>query len=137
MNLASYIETETAAFIIAACLYELVAAAPLWWPTFIALRRRPQLPRRLLFVGVVAGLSYGIIFLSYFLLGFPAEIYSLFVAPSLQQMGHSPSKLVVTVAQYVEQYGWFAMPPLLLVLTFALTNKLAKRWHRICDGLHG
>ena len=137
MNLASDIETDTAALTIAVCLYELVACAPLWWPTFIALRRRPQLPRRLLFVGVVAGLSYGTVVPFYFLLAFPAGIYSLFVAPSLQQMGHSYSKLVVVVAQHVEQYGWLALPPLLLVLTFELTRQLAKRWPRICDGLHG
>jgi len=137
MNLSSDLQADSAALTIAACLYILVTWAPLWWPTFIALRRRPQFPRRLLFVGVVAGLSYGTIVLFFFLLALPAGVYSLFVAPSLQQMGHSYSGVVVVITQHVEQYGWLALPPLLLVLTFTLTHQLAKRWPGICGGLHG
>ena len=137
MNLSPDLEADTAALTIAACLYILVTWVPLWWPTFIALRRRPSLPRRLLFVGIVAGLSYGIVFLFLFALALPAGIYSLFVAPSLQQVGHPYGALIVSVTQYIEQYGWLALPPVLLVLTFILTHKLAKFWSRICEGLRG
>jgi len=137
MNLSSDPETDSAALTIAACVYILVTWTPLWWSAFIALRRRPNLPRRLLFVGVVAGLSYGIVFLFLFALALPAGIYSLFVAPSLQQVGHPYGALIVSITQYIEQYGWLALPPVLLVLTFTLTHKLAKLWSRICAGLSG
>lgn len=122
---------------IAMWFYIFLAWAPLWWPALIALRSRPKLPRQLLFVGVVAALSYGIVFLPLCALVLPAGIYSLFVAPGLQQMAHPYGAPIVSITQYIEQYGWLVLPPALLVFTFILTHKLAKFWSRICESFRG
>jgi len=115
--------------------YILVTLIPLLYPTYVSFRTRQFLPRRLLFVGIVAALSYGIE--SFFLLaiGLPLEAYAVFVAPPLESSGHPYGYSLVSIAEFIKHWGWLFLPIPPAVVSVVLTRYLVTRWARIVEPL--
>lgn len=127
-----------AAMIVAVGLtYFLMSWAPVWWPAMVAYRGGRLMPRRFLFVVVVACLSYGIFSFLLFALFFLAEMYAMFVAPQLDRLGYPAGRPVLAVIRFLEHYWWLVLPPLLFAATFFITRKLSSRWEKICVALEG
>jgi hypothetical protein len=118
-------------------VYFLMSWAPIWWPALAAYRGERSMPRRLLFVFAIACSSYGVFAFLFFALTLPAEMYAVFVAPQMEQLGHPASRPLLTVLRFLEQYWWLALPPVLFGTTFFITRKLSKRWVHICAALDG
>src|SRR6185312_1841672 len=129
---------QMAAMLIAlAIVYFLISWAPIWWPALAAYRSGHSMPRRFLFVVVIACMSYGAFAFLYFALTFPAQAYALFIAPQLEQLGHPTGRSLLVVLRFLEQYWWLGLPPVLFGTTFFFTRKLSKRWLQICAALDG
>lgn len=129
---------QMAAMLIAlGVVYFLMSWAPIWWPALAAYRRERSMPRRLLFVVVIACLSYGVFAFLFFALAVPAEMYAIFVAPQLEQLGHPAGRTLLTMLRFLEQYWWLGLPPVLFGTTFFITRKLSSRWVHICATLDG
>lgn len=115
-----------------ALAYFLFSFAPILWPAFRAFRRRTRLSRPWLFTGVVGALVYGMFWFFLCALVIPAEVYTIFIAPQLQEAGLPYGDAFVRVADLVGKYWWLGLPPLQLVSTVLVTRKLAAKWDRLC-----
>ena len=115
-----------------ALAYFLFSFAPVLWPAFRAFRRKGRLSKPWLFTGVVGALVYGIFWFLLCALMIPAEMYTVFIAPQLQEAGLPYGEALVRVAGLVGRYWWLGLPPLLLVSTVVVTRKLAAKWDRLC-----
>lgn len=125
---------KLAAFmVLLAVAYGLLSFSPLWWPAIVAWRSRPLLPRRGLFVGVVAALVYGVFSFLAFAILLPVEVYGIFVAPQLELSGVAVGAPLLRVTGFVTDYWWLLIPPTQLVLTWYVTRKLKARWAHICS----
>lgn len=115
--------------------YLLVALAPLLWPAFRAFRRSRRLERPWLFTFTVAALTYGFVYLIVAIVAIPVQAYVVFVAPQLQEAGHSYGSWLVAAASFVDQWWWPLLPLAVLAATIWLTRKLAAKWSGICSAL--
>jgi hypothetical protein len=116
--------------------YMLCVLAPALYAALVVLRRRPVLPRRLLFVLVVASLCYGLLFLFSFALELPATAFAVYIAPQLQAAGYYSGQPFTIIAGFLAENWWFALGPTLLFLAVAITRYLARRWGGIVAALH-
>jgi len=112
--------------------YFLFAFAPVLWPAFRAFGRKGRLPRPWLFTLVVGALVYGMFWFLLCALMIPAEMYSVFIAPQLQEAGLPHGEALVRVADLAGKYWWLGLPPLQLLSTVLVTRKLAAKWDRLC-----
>jgi hypothetical protein len=117
-------------------LYILLALLPLLYPGYISFRARPVLPRRLLFVGVVAALSYGIETFFLVAIALPLEAYAVFIVPSLESSGHAYGYWLVSIARFIKHWGWLLLPILPVIASVVLTRYLMNRWPRITESLY-
>jgi len=124
-----------AMLVLVALVYLLLSLAPVLWPAWRAFRRRDRLPRPFLFVGVVTGLSYGVMSFYVFTFAVPVETYTVFIAPQLQEAGIPHGEALVRMSNWVTDYWWVPSPLMLLAATVWLTAWLARRWDRVCDAL--
>lgn len=115
-----------------ALAYVLFSFAPVLWPAYRAFRRKTRLSKPWLFTGVVGALVYGIFWFLLCALMIPAEAYTVFIAPQLQEAGLPYGKAFVSVADFIGNYWWLGLPPLQFVSTVMVTRKLAARWERLC-----
>lgn len=115
-----------------AIAYVLVSFAPVLWPAIIAWRTRPSLPRRWLFVGVVAALVYGVFSFLAFAIILPIEAYGIFVAPQLEESGVASGSSLLRASGFAAEYWWLIVPPLQLALTWYVTQRLKTQWTHIC-----
>ena len=113
--------------------YVLLSFAPLWWPAIVAWRARPALPRRWLFICVVAALVYGVFTFLAFAIILPVEAYSIFVAPQLEDAGIAPGVAVIRVFRFVTDFWWLLIPPTQLLLIWYITRQLQAKWAHICS----
>jgi hypothetical protein len=117
-------------------LYIVLALLPLLYPGYVSFRTRPSLPRRLLFVGVIAALSYGIETFFLVAITLPLEAYAVFIAPPLESSGYSYGRWLVFLAQFIRGWGWLllSIPP--AIASVVLTRYLVTRWARILESLY-
>ena len=113
----------------------LMSWSPLIWPAFRAFRGTPRLPRPWLFSLVVAALVYGILAFAVTALLIPADAYTVFIAPQLQEMGMPVGRPLVGVIRLISMWWWIAMPPVFFGITFLVTRELAKKWPKICSAM--
>jgi hypothetical protein len=116
-------------------LYSLLALLPLLYPGYVSFRKRPRLPRRLLFVGVIAALSYGIETFFLVAITLPLEAYAVFIAPPLESSGHPYGYWLVSIARFIKHWGWLLLPILPAIASVVLTRYLMNRWPRITESL--
>ena len=116
-------------------LYILLAFLPLLYPSYVLFRTRPFLPRRLLFVAIVAALSYGIETFFLVAIALPLEAYAVFIAPPLASSGYPYARWLVLVARFIRGWGWLllSIPP--AIASVVLTRYLVTRWARILESL--
>lgn len=115
-----------------ALAYFLFSFAPILWPAFRAFRRKSRLSSPWLFTGVVGALVYGMFWFLLCALMIPAEVYTVFIAPQLQEAGLPYGEAFVRVADFIGNYWWLGLPPLQLIFTVLVTRKLTARWDRLC-----
>ena len=117
-----------ATMLLIAVAYTLLAFAPVWWPAIVVHRSKPPMPRRLLFVLVVAALVYGAFSFLAFAIILPVELYGIFVAPQLEQSGVAAGTNVLRVSGFLVRYWWLLVPPAQLLLTWYVTKRVGERW---------
>lgn len=115
-----------------ALAYALLSFAPVWWPAIVARRARPTLPRRWLFVGVVAALVYGVFSFLAFAFLLPIEVYGIYIAPQLEEAGIANGSSLLQISGFFAEYWWVLVPPTQLVLTWYVTKSVKARWAHIC-----
>ena len=115
-----------------AAAYILLSLVPILWPAFLARRAGPQMPRRALFVSVVAALVYGAFSFLAFAVILPVEVYRIFVAPQLAEAGVAHGAPALSVTGFIREYWWLLIPAAQLVLTWHITKHLMERWPHIC-----
>jgi len=113
----------------------LMSWSPLIWPAFRAFRGAPRLPRPWLFSFVVAALVYGTFAFAITAVLIPADAYTIFIAPQLQEMGMPTGRLLVGTVRFISMWWWISLPPAFFGLTFVLTRELAKKWPGICSAI--
>nr|AAK01324.1 unknown [uncultured bacterium HB1-14] len=123
--------------ILAAIIWWLLSLAPVVYSSYVVVRKNPALPRRLLFIGVVAGLSYGLLVLFLLLVSLPLSAFGVYIAPQLEAAGQLPlaGRWLVTVWRAISDWGWFVVPVVLAISSFKLVRHLAPRWHHVVAGL--
>jgi len=122
----------SALLVLIAVAYSLLSLAPVIWPAFLAGRAGPVMPRRVLFVAVVAALVYGALSFLAFAVILPVEVYGIFVAPQLHEAGISYGAPVLSVTGFIRTYWWLLTPASQLALTWCITRRLMGRWAHIC-----
>ena len=90
------------------------------------------MPRRTLFVAVVAALVYGVFSFLAFVVILPIEVYGIFVTPVLEEAGLAYGEQVLSITGFVREYWWLLVPVTQLVLTSRITKHLIGRWSHIC-----
>ena len=123
----------TALIVAIAAIYSIVSFAPVLWPAFVAWRNRPDLPRPVAFVAVVAALVYGAFSFIGFSVLLPVEAYGVFVAPSLEASGATYGAGMLRVSRFFTEYWWLLVPPIQLGLTWFITGQVGRRWQHICS----
>jgi hypothetical protein len=118
-------------------IWPLIAIAILWWlaslfpvvyPTLVALRRKPVMPRRLLFISVVVGLSYGCLVFFQFVIVIPLDAFGTYIAPQLKEVGELPAigQWSLEILDKLDVWWWKLVVPLILAaVAFKLTRYLA------------
>ena len=123
----------TALMVVIAAIYFVVSFAPILWPAFVASRNRPDLPRPVVFVAVVAALVYGAFSFIGFAVLLPVEAYGAFVAPSLEASGAAYGAGILRLSRFFTEYWWLFVPPIQLGLTWFITGQVGRRWQHICS----
>lgn len=124
--------TLSALLLLTALGYSLLTLAPVIWPAILARRAGPQMPRRTLFVAVVAVLVYGVFSFLAFVVILPIEVFGIFVAPPLEEAELAYGEQVLSITGFVREYWWLLVPVTQLVLTWRITKHLIGRWSYIC-----
>ncbi|MBA8886818.1 hypothetical protein FHW12_001009 [Dokdonella fugitiva] len=109
--------------------------APIFWPAAVAVRRRPTLPRRGLFVFVVAALCHGTLGVLAALIVLPVSALLVYVVPQVEAAGAHSGEPIASIARLVAEYWWIAYGPALVVLAGTMTRWLAARWTRIVSAM--
>ena len=115
-----------------AAVYFLVSFAPVLWPALKAFRRSPRFSRPFLFVATVAALVYGVFSFITFAILLPVQMYSIFIAPSLESAGLAYGSGVLRISWFFTEFWWILIPPIQLVLTWFVTVQVGRRWEHIC-----
>lgn len=118
-----------------AALYLAATTSPIWVPAVIVIRNRRNFSRPWLFVGVIACLAYGLLFLLFFVLYLPFVMYAIYVAPQLEAAGLNPGKAILAILEFTATYNWFIGPGILLATSIFTTKKVKGRWNGICNAL--
>ena len=115
----------------------ILAITPLLYSAFVALRTRPLIPRRILFVAVITGMSYGFMLLFAILVTLPLEAFSTFIAPQLQAIGHLPrfGLWLAEISQALSSWGWFVIPLVDAIASIWFTRYLVRRWPQVVASL--
>jgi hypothetical protein len=127
-------------------VWPLIALAAVWWvlsllpvfySTFVAFRTTPAMPRRPLFVAVVACLSYGLLIFFLFAISLPLSAFSVFIAPQLEASGELPvvGRWLAIASRFISTWGWFVVPLFLAIVSFKLARYLGVRWPQLVAGL--
>ena len=90
------------------------------------------MPRRLLFVGVVAALAYGVLTFLLFGILVPIEVYVIWIAPQLEEAGIAHGAWLVGLVRSARDIWWWLVPIAQLALTWRITKHLLPRWAHIC-----
>ena len=115
--------------------YYLLALSPVLWPAFRAFRRGNRLPRPLLFILAVATQTYGVLFLLFWVVSLPIEMYSIYIWPQVREMRHSYGSWAVISQEFVSKWLWLTIPVVLVLLAGIVTRTLGARWARIASAL--
>ena len=116
-----------------AIVWWLLCLVPVLLSSIVAVRAKPALPRRLLFVSVVAGLSYGLLLFFFVGVLVPLGAFSTFIAPQLEAIGELPvvGRWFVSASRAIDSWYWFVVPFVLSASSIWLTRFLAARWHQL------
>ena len=127
-------------------IWPVIAIAVIWWTlslapiaysTLVAFRAKPVLPRRLLFVGTVSTLCYGLLVSFLILLIIPLAAFRNYIAPTLAAEGDLTTlgNWLANLSDLISQWGWFVVPLILAATAFYLSRYLAARWPQIVIAL--
>jgi hypothetical protein len=115
--------------------YYIFVLAPVFWPAFRAFRRSQKLPRPWLFISVVATQTYGVLLFICFAFSIPVSLYSIFIAPSIRNLGYPYGSWLVAMQGFISEWWIFLLPLLLATIACIITRRLSPRWAAICTAL--
>ena len=115
--------------------YYLLALSPVLLPAFRAFSRGNRLPRPWLFILVVAAQTYGLIFLLFWVVSLPVELYSIYIWPQVRELGHAYGSWAVIAQEFVAKWFWLTIPVVLVLMAAIITRTLGTRWTRIASAL--
>jgi hypothetical protein len=124
-----------AAIVAAAFAYFVVALIPVLYATVVAIRKRDTMQRKLLFVGSVMALTYGIAVALLAVFGVPIGHFMVYVAPTMRQWGYLDDSWLVQAAEFAAEFGPLTLPPVLAIVAILVTRYLAPRWNGIVGAL--
>ena len=127
-------------------VWPLIAIAIIWWTlslapiaysTLVALRTKPPLPRRVLFVGTVSTLCYGLLVSFLILLSIPLAAFRNYIVPTLAAEDDLTTldRWLANLSDFISQWGWFVVPLILAATAFYLSRYLSIRWPQIVIAL--
>jgi hypothetical protein len=116
-----------------AVVWWLLSLSPVWYSTFLALHTRPIIPRRFLFVAVVAALATGIVNFFYFTVSLPLTAFAVYIAPQLESTGDlsTTGRFLAATSEAISDYGLLTVPFVLAASAISLTRYLIVRWPEI------
>lgn len=126
-----------AAVVAAALAYWVVALVPVIFASAVAMRRRREMQRKLLFVGSVMALTYGFATALLAVVGVPIAHFMVFAAPTMRQRGYLENPWFVQAADLAASHGSLTLAPVLAIVALLVTRYLAPRWNGIVSALKG
>jgi hypothetical protein len=115
--------------------YLLCVFSPVIYSCFVALRHKPSLPRKKLFIVTITSITYGFFIFIYLAFSIPVEFYLNSIAPSIRHSGHYYGQPFVAIADFIITYGWLIIGFLLLCTAIVLTQYLRKRWAAVVNAI--
>ena len=126
-----------AAIVASAFGYFVLALVPVIFASVVAIRRRNEMPRKLLFVSSVMALTYGFAVALLAVFGVPFAHFMVFIVPTMRQWGYLENSWIVQAAALADSYGSLTLPPVLAIIAMLLTRYLSPRWNGIVTALKG
>ena len=123
--------------ILAAVVWWLLSLAPILYSALLAFRAKPVMPRRVLFVGTVSTLSYGLLILFVFVVSLPLGAFSTYIAPTLREAGDLTlaGRWAGEISDAISSWGFFIIPLILAGSALWLSRRLLPRWPQIVIAL--
>jgi hypothetical protein len=134
-DLAGFPPQAIALMTAVSAIYFVIFWAPVIWPFIATHKQRKVFPRRWLFVLVILALAYGLVVAFLIMLTIPMTAYSVFVGAQLAANGFHLTDSLVGANEFIANYWWLSLPPILLFNTFFLVRKLLPVWPAICHAL--
>ena len=124
-------------FIAVAVLWWLLSLTPVIYSSYIAIFKKPALPRRFLFVGVVVAMSYGFLLFFFLTVTLPLSAFDAYIAPQLTADGQLTviTQGLLTASRTMSDWGYIAVPFVLAISSFKLIRYLTPRWQLVVAGL--
>ena len=120
-----------------AMAYLIFEASPLIFSSVVAVRHRSTMRRKLLYVGAVSVITYGVFLFLFALIGIPLSAFLVFFVPALKEQGYLQNSYVLSIADFVYRWWWLLLPPALAAVATVVTRYLGKRWNGIVNALQG
>ena len=124
-------------FVLGVLLYGALAFTPFLIPACRAFSKRDRLPRPMLFVIVVGGLSYGWTEFLVTLIAIPGSAFLIYIAPSLREAELLHGSWLLSALDGFVKWWWLAFPLVLFAVAIIATKLLGKRWRALCNALAG
>lgn len=120
-----------------AIAYFFAVHSPVLLALFTVWRQRKTMPRRVLFVGTVMGVTYGLLVVFLMAICVPISAFLVFIVPALKDQGYLKSSVFLAVADFVVAWWWALLPFAVLFPAIFISRYFAARWSRIVEALHG
>ena len=133
----AFLDPEIWPLIVLAVLWWVLSLFPVFLAIFVAFRTRPVLPRRGMFMAVVVGLAYGLLFFFFIAVAVPLAAFETYIAPQLEASRQLPAagRWLVHASRFISTWGWAATPFVLAISSIKLTRFLSVRWPQLVSSL--
>jgi hypothetical protein len=113
----------------------LLMLSPLLVPLYLALRGGRSVPRRWLFVLLVACSGYGFLLLLFILLAYPLQFFAVAVAPQLFQDVPGTREAIGPPMEFLYEAKTWLWGPALVGYSVWFARRVWRRWPRIVSVL--
>lgn len=111
-------------------VYVACVVSPPLLATAVAVRRGPQMRRRLLFVVTVTMIAYGVTLSILFVVGIPLAVFLVYVVPTLPQTGYLEQSMSA-LAAFLVTWSIVWIPLVFPITVLCVLRYIATRWNNI------